>query len=146
MSLTGDCNRKRMVHKKSRSVTTHKHTKSFWGASCTDHVLHVSASTPSSLLPVVPQQPEHKPGLPGTVEDGSAGRPLPHPHQRRSSQHTQSLRGPLWRHQRVCSCSAAVFSQSSVEREEEFEGMNKNLKSQIIDKLCEIKLPSVSDS
>lgn len=55
----------------------------------------------SSWLPVVPHQPEYKPGLPGAVENGSTQQLLPHPHQRWVSQHTQSLRGPLWHHERV---------------------------------------------
>lgn len=55
----------------------------------------------SSWLPLVPQQSEHKPGFPGTVEDGAAERLLPHAHQRRAPQHTQGHRGPLRQHQRV---------------------------------------------
>lgn len=51
----------------------------------------VSNFSPCSRLPVVPQQPEYKPGLSGAVEDGPAERPLPHPRQRRSPQHTQGL-------------------------------------------------------
>lgn len=66
----------------------------------------------SSWLHVVPHQPKYKPGLPGTVENGSAQQLLPHPHQRWDSEHTQSLRGPLRQHERVRNLHSSALSHT----------------------------------
>lgn len=64
--------------------------------------------SPSSRLPLVPQQPEYQPVLPGSVENGSAQWPASHPNPRRATEYTQGLRGSLRHHQRVCKYTTRI--------------------------------------